>query len=156
MTTNPGGLKTFYWYPFHLVCMSFQASWTTWAAVIILHIITWVASAYGTFSRPKKISRTSEWNERVSYIFWGSENVPYARANHVIKFLLHEIIIACNKPFIAWFARAYDPFSLSQKISLTRSFHSLVRDIFFARENVSYGLTTHAIIYMYVNTMNKK
>ena len=56
------------------------------------------------------------------------------------------LIIACNKHFIAWFSRSYDPFSLCQKISLTRSFHSLVRDIFFNRENVSYVLTTCAII----------
>ena len=57
------------------------------------------------------------------------------------------IIIACNKHFIAWIARAYDMISLTQKISITRLFHSLVRDIFFVRENVSYGLTNHAMIY---------
>ena len=50
-----------------------------------------------------------------------------------------------NEHPLAWFARPYDPFSLSQKISLTRSFHSLVRDIFFARENLSYGRATHTI-----------
>ena len=77
-----------------------------------------------------------------------SENINVTH-NVYYKYTNYGIIIACNKPFIAWFARAYDPFSLSQKISLTRSFHSLVRDIFFARENVSYGLTTHAIIYIY-------
>ena len=80
---------------------------------------------------------------------WSSENINVTH-NAYYKYTNYGIIIACNKPFIAWFARAYDPFSLSQKISLTRSFHSLVRDIFFARENVSYGLTTHAIIYIYL------
>ena len=54
-----------------------------------------------------------------------------------------------NKHFIAWFSRAYDLFSLSQKTSLTRLFHLLVRDLFFAHENVSYALITHAIIYTY-------
>ena len=59
------------------------------------------------------------------------------------------MISACNKHFITWFARAYGTFSLSQKKSLTRSLHSLVRDIFFGRENVPYALVTHVIIYTY-------
>ena len=44
-------------------------------------------------------------------------------------------------------------FTLS-KISFTRSVHSLVHNIFFARENVAYTLTTHAIIYILIDFHN--
>ena len=59
----------------------------------------------------------------------------------------YAIISACYKHFITWFTREYGTFSLSQKISLTRSLHSLVRDIFFPRENVPYALVTHVMTY---------
>ena len=36
---------------------------------IYVYIIAWLTSTYDTFSRAKKISQTSECNERVSDIF---------------------------------------------------------------------------------------